>query len=130
MAARALPEWWSHYFHAMHFHERSLSFRIYTLPFREHLLQPPWCHADQQDAWFCPNILEGMRSSTEDEDDGPGGRAHDTVAQLESKLPTHDVEELVVRSMNVSGWPALRRNDSGEISPGPLQSARALPRFL
>ena len=65
----------------------------------------PWCHADQQHAGFSPNILESMRSSTRDEDNGSGGRAHDAVAELEFKLPTHDVEELAVRSMNC-GWVA------------------------
>jgi hypothetical protein len=51
-----------------------------------------------------------MRSPAWDEDNGPGGRAHDAVAEFELELPTHDVEELVVRSVNVQRWPALRRD--------------------
>src|SRR5438105_41701 len=71
---------------------------------------PPWRHADQQHAGLRPDVLEGMRGSAGDEDDGPGGRAHNAVAEFEVKLPTHDVEELVLGSVDVGGRPALGRN--------------------
>src|SRR6266404_2213937 len=100
----------SHDFHVVHFHERPVCLCIHILSFREHLLEPPWRHADQQHAGLRPDVLEGMRGSAGYEDNGPGRRAHDAVAEFEVKLPTDDVEELVLGSVDVGGRPALGRN--------------------
>jgi len=103
-------ERWSHHFHLVLFHERSVRFRIHTLPFLEHLLKPPWRHAHQQHARLRPDVLEGVRGASRDEHNGLSGRAHGAVTELDLKLPAHDVEELVLRLVDVRGRPALGRD--------------------
>src|SRR5215471_1663051 len=106
LAERSL-ERWSHHFHVVLFHERAVCLRIHTLPFLEHLLKPPWCHADQQHARLRPDVLEGVRGPARDEHHGLRGRAHDAVTEFDLELPAHDVEELVLGLVNVGGRPAL-----------------------
>jgi len=100
----------SHHFHTVLFHERPFRPQIHTLPFREHLLQSSRRHADQQHAGLRPDVLEGMRGPARNKDNRPCGHAYDAVAEFEFKLPTHNVEELVLRSVDVCWWAALRRN--------------------
>jgi hypothetical protein len=104
------PERRSHDFHVVHFHKRPVCLCIHILPFGEHLFESSWRHADQQHAGLRPDILEGVRDPAGDEDNGPGGRAHDAIAEFEVKLPIHDVEELVLGLVDVGGRSALGRN--------------------
>ena len=99
-----------HHFLVVLFGECAERLCIYTLPLLHHLLKSPWRHADQYHAGLSPNVLEGVCRSSRDEHDRLSGRAHDAVTKLELKFPLHDVEELVLRLMDVRGWPALRRD--------------------
>ena len=45
--------------------------------------------------------------SSRDEHNGPSRRGHDAVTEFDLELPAHDVEELILRLVNVGGRPAL-----------------------
>jgi len=101
-AARAFwaPEWAltgsaAHHFHVVLFGERRERFSIRTMPFLEHLLGPPWRHADQYHARAGPHVLEGVCGASRDEHHGLSRRAHDAITKFDLKLPAHDVEELL-----------------------------------
>ena len=100
-----------HHFHVVLFGKRPERLSIRTLPFLEHLLGPPWRHADQYHAGLSPNVLERVCRASRDEHDRLSGRAHDAVTKLELKFSLHDVEELVLCLMDVrADWPALGRD--------------------
>src|SRR5262249_15844814 len=54
------------------------------------------------------DVLEGMHYVFWDKDKRPSRGALDTVAELEVKLPVQDVEELILRTVDVQGWPTLQ----------------------
>src|SRR6185437_10580439 len=100
----------SNHFHVVLFCESPICLRIHALPFFEHLFKSPWRHADQYHARLSPSVLKGVCRPSRDEHDRLSGRAHDAVTKLELKLTLHDVEELVLRLVDVRGWPTLGRN--------------------
>src|SRR5262249_20103335 len=61
-------------------------------------------HGPEQYAGVRANVLEGMRHILWDEDERPGGCALDALTELEVELPAQDVEELILRSVDVQRW--------------------------
>ncbi len=58
-----------------------------------------------------------------DKDKRPGGGALDTVAELEVKLPAQDVEEFILRAVDVQGWSTPR---DARVPPHPKRATRLL----
>jgi hypothetical protein len=48
------------HFQIVFLRERFQRLSVLTLTFLERLFKSPWCHADQQHARLCPNVLEGV----------------------------------------------------------------------
>jgi hypothetical protein len=90
--------------------ERSKRLSIRTLPFLERFLKAPGRHADQQHSRLSANVLESVCRPSRDENYGLSGRVHNAVTELDLKVPTDDVEELILGLVDVRGWPALRRD--------------------
>jgi hypothetical protein len=70
--------------------------------------QPPWRHAPQQHARLWANVLKGMHRIFRDEDERSGGCTLDTIVELEVKFPAQDVEEFILRSVDVHRRSASR----------------------
>src|SRR5689334_25408821 len=96
-------ERWSNDFYPVRVHKRSVCLCVHALPRLEHLLKPTWSNADKQDARFTSDILEGVRSPTRNKHKRPSGRAHDPIAYFDFKISTHNIEELVLGLVNMSG---------------------------
>src|SRR5262245_27614279 len=81
-----LPKGRPHDLHVVFCHKILVRLGIDTLSFRKHYLEPAGRHTEQQNTGLCPDVLERVRSSSGNEDKGPGGCAHNTFAQFEVEL--------------------------------------------
>ena len=93
--------------HVVLCHQLLVRVGIDALPLREHLFEPTGRHTDQQYTGLRPDVLERVRSIGRNEDKGPGGRAHNTFAQLEVELAAHNVKKLSFHSVQVRRRAAL-----------------------
>src|SRR5262249_2998531 len=71
------------------------------------------------------DVLEGMHHIFWDKDKRPGRGVLDTVAELEVKLPAQDVEELILRAVDVQGWSTLQ---NVRVPPHSKRTTRLLVR--
>ncbi len=93
--------------HVVHCHQLLVRVGIDTLPLREHLFEPTGRHTEQQYTGLRPDVLERVRSVARNEDEGPGGRAHNAFAQFEVELTAHNVTKLSFHSVQVRRGPLL-----------------------
>src|SRR6266566_3913558 len=109
-AGESLQKRRPHDMHMVSCHEFLVRLGIDTLPFRKHFLEPAGRHAEQQHTGFRSDVLKRVWSLARDEDKGPSGRAHNTLAQFEVELTAHNVTELSFHSVQVCRRAALGRD--------------------
>ena len=93
--------------HVMRCHEFLVRLGIDALPIRKHFFETAGRHAEQEHAGFGSGVLKRVRSIARDEDKGPRGRAHYTLAHFEVELTAYNVTELSFRRVEVRGRAAL-----------------------
>ena len=77
--------------HVVLCHQLPIRFGIHALPLREHHFEPTGRYTEQQYTGFRSDVLERVWSNARNEDKGPGGRAHNALAQFEVELTAHNV---------------------------------------